>query len=88
MQNPGDDECAQPVPRFYVTLRDAAAGIGPPPTRELLRISIVSKKERRGGSTCYGIAEGLFACLARLPAFDASFRLIAKTTSSSERGRH
>jgi len=56
--------------------------------RELLRISIVSKKERRGGSTCYGIAEGLFACLARLPAFDASFRLIAKTTSSSERGRH
>jgi len=84
MQNPGDDECAQPVPRFYVTLRDAAATT----YHEFLRISIVSKKERRGGSTCYGIAEGLFACLARLPAFDASFRLIAKTTSSSERGRH
>ena len=87
MQNPGDDECAQPVPRFYVTLRDAAAGIGPPRTTNF-EISIVSKKERRGGSTCYGIAEGLFACLARLSAFDASFRLIAKTTSSSERGRH
>ncbi|MCS3504199.1 hypothetical protein M2189_006284 [Bradyrhizobium japonicum] len=31
MQNPGDDECAQPVPRFYVTLRDTSEGIGLPP---------------------------------------------------------
>ena len=28
MQNPGDDECAQPVPRFYVTLRDTSEGRG------------------------------------------------------------
>ncbi|MCP1743003.1 hypothetical protein ABIF65_004680 [Bradyrhizobium japonicum] len=26
MQNPGEDECAQPVPRFYVTLRDTSEG--------------------------------------------------------------
>jgi hypothetical protein len=46
MQNPGDDECAQPVPRFYVTLRDTSEGRGarlPPATAAIAMVREVGE---------------------------------------------